>query len=205
MAFVVALRRFSRAFVAVGVAVTGGACSHTPAAVPHSTPSLRTTGASTTSPPASITTAGALQAAKCQGIQLSITGTQGVATGHIIWRVTFRNQSGDPCYVTGYPSVTAVDSAGKVLARAIPTPEGFGGGISGSTQPPVVTLKPRAIGTVIIEALDAPTTSTAKCVTYAGLLVSAPGTSTQERIFGGPSCSTLLVHPVLPGSEFFYP
>ena len=100
----------------------------------------------TTSPVFSTTTT-AQEAANCLGTQLSITGTQGVATGHVIWRVTFRNRSDDACNLSGYPTATAVDSPGKVLAVASPTPQGFAGGIGTSTHPPIVTLTPQAIST----------------------------------------------------------
>ena len=206
MTFVIPLVRLTRAFVVVGVVLTAGACSsHTAAAVNHPTPSPPTPERSATTSPGFSMTTTAQEAANCLGTQLSITGTQGVATGHIIWRVTFRNRSDDACNLSGYPTATAVDSPGKVLAVATPTPQGFAGGIGTSTHPPIVTLTPQAISTATIEALDAPASPTSTCVSFAELLVSAPGTSQQQQIIGGLSCSPLQLHPVLPGNDTFYP
>ena len=66
----------------------------------------------------------------------------------------FVNSSSRPCYVRGYPTVAAVDVAGRVQ-RFSQTLNGPFGGIVSGPEPPFVVLKPGQVATALMESCTA--------------------------------------------------
>lgn len=187
------------------VAVTSPATSlqgRGPAAVTTPTAgTVPTTGASgtgSTHPPA------------CRPGQLSLSerrypqpagGYIAYGLGHSAAVVLFDNESSETCELTGYPKVAGLDRAGATATEATPTPGGYLGGLPLSdTKLPVVTLRPGATASAMVEGTDNPQAAAASCPSLAGLAVTAPDGTAPVRLPAAPGdCSGLEVHPVVPG------
>jgi hypothetical protein len=181
----------------VGVAGCKGSKKATSSTATTSTTSSTAT-ASTASPGAA---QGPLTLARCRTATLSITATTEGAVGHSGLLLHFQNQADRPCVMQGYPGVALLDSNGHHVTDAVRTPFGFLGGLAPDrSAPPVVTLGKGQEASSIVEGTAVPVGTARSCVSYAGVLVTPPGeTAPRELSESVPGCSTVAVHPVVPG------
>lgn len=130
-------------------------------------------------------------------------GQGGVATGHWVVPLHFRNASTTACALYGYPGVALLNAAGQEVAQAQRTPVGYAGGLrTGSSNPPTAILAPGLTATALVEGTDAPRTGpVTSCPVYSGMLVTPPTTTESVRLtlrlrplIG---CSPVEVHPVI--------
>ena len=121
--------------------------------------------------------------------------------GHGGLELLFRNDSGAPCTMTGYPGVAALTAAGRQAVQAHRTLRGYQGGLPyGVNVPPTVTLAPGQVSYAHVEWVEAGGTS---CPSYPAILVTPPNTTVSTRLnvagANGPGfylCASLEVHPV---------
>ncbi len=106
--------------------------------------------------------------------------------------------------MTGYPGVVALDASGHQVAQAQRSPSGYFGGLPpGQTTPITVTLQPGSTASAQIEDTDNPINGATSCPSYQAFLVTPPNDLQSVKVTdsnGFPGCSTLRVHPVVPGT-----
>lgn len=129
-------------------------------------------------------------------IVVSATETEG-ATGHGSLVLRFRNASGRPCTLFGYPALDAVDRRGHVIARAQRTAFGFAGGAHSGTHP--VVLRPGASASATVEWLDFNAATSGSCPFSQSIATAAPNVSHLVRLPRSVSTCELQVHPAVPG------
>jgi hypothetical protein len=186
---------------------TSGASTSAPTSFLSTTSTARASTASsstTTSVTSTTTTASSPPSGatpSCVGSQLAVSsGPNLVATGHIDVVIVFTNTASEPCQLTGYPGVAALDAAGTQRAQADRTLNGFLGGVP-TGPPPLVTLARDQSASAIVEGSDQPTGDGAACPSYPSLLVTPPNTTQSVTVAVGlPGCEPLQVHPVVPGT-----
>jgi len=141
------------------------------------------------------------RAPDCTFSQLRVTWSPGASGGNVRLLLTFENTSSATCSLYGYPGVAALDSAGKQVAQARRTLNGWSGGIAPGQSPQVVNLAPRESASAIVEGTDIPVANdTSLCHSYPKLLVTPPNTErsvVEDGTFG--SCSGIQVHPIVAG------
>jgi len=149
----------------------------------------------------------------CTDGQLRIsTLRDGAAGGAVSEVITFSDISSEPCSLTGYPGVAALDSQGLQVEQARRQLNAMMGGQDEGTQPQTVPLEPGTLATATVEGSDNPLGST-KCPAYfPSFLVTAPDGTTSVTLAqvglqgpdfaeqGFPGCSPLVVTPVVPGT-----
>jgi hypothetical protein len=209
-------RRAAAAMLIPVVAVLA-ACdsSTTHVATPTTTSSsttVRPPPASTTPVPTS-TTAVASSAPLCTNGQVVVSDSGGGAgLGHEDQVLLFANHSTSTCTLTGYPGVAGLNATGQQVVQATRTLSGYLGGLwNGATTPPRVSLSPGQTASAIVEGTDNPIGTATSCPYYVNLLVTPPNLTNSVRVSvfglgapptsGLPGCSTIEVHPVVPGSR----
>jgi hypothetical protein len=141
--------------------------------------------------------------AACTGSQVTVgVGAAEGAAGHQEVALSFTNVSGTPCTLHGYPGVAALDSGDHQVAQATRSLRGMmGGAVPGATAPATITVPAHGRVSARLEWSDVPQGGLSQCPTYAGVLVTPPGTTTSTRIVSvQPVACTLQIHPVVPGS-----
>jgi hypothetical protein len=138
---------------------------------------------------------------ECKLAQLDVTITEGSAgSTHRSKIILFRNTGSARCVLQGYPGVAALDSTGKQIEQAKRTPAGYLGGVA-SGKTPLVNLAPGGTASATVEAL-ATGPNGESCTGYAGLLVTPPDETHSVRLdWGSDGCSSLQIHPVVPGTS----
>jgi hypothetical protein len=142
--------------------------------------------------------------ASCTGSQITVgVGPNEGAAGHIAVALMFTNYTGTPCTLYGYPGVAALDSGDHQIAQAKRTLRGMmGGAAPGATAPATVVVPAHGHVSARLEWSDVPQGGLTQCPTYAGILVTPPGTRTSTRIVSfQPIACTLEIHPVVPGDN----
>jgi hypothetical protein len=134
----------------------------------------------------------------CSGsaIVVSATETEG-ATGHGSLVLHFRNTSGRPCTLFGYPALNALDGRGRVVARAQRTASGFAGGSHNGTH--AVVLRPGASASATVEWLNFNAATSGSCPFSQSIATAPPNVSHLVRLPRSVSTCELQVHPVVPG------
>jgi len=131
-------------------------------------------------------------------------GGGGAALGHVDVDLLFRNTSTTTCTLTGYPVVAALDSSGNQVLQAQRSPSGYMGGLPpGQTIPTTVTLAPGETVSAKVEGTDNPVNGATSCPSYSAFLVTPPNNDQPVRLLLAnpfPDCSTIEVHPVVPGT-----
>jgi hypothetical protein len=168
---------------------------------PQPSPTFATTSAITAAP------LGAPKA--CASAQLAVTlGERQQLMAQPAVAVIFTNTSDSSCTLYGYPGVAGLDSNGHQVAQAFRTAQVYMGGAPTDT-PTSVTLASGAQASALIGGSANPVNGEAACPPdYAAVLVTPPGTTTAtELAIDYPSCSGLLITPVVPGATggFFDP
>lgn len=136
----------------------------------------------------------------CSTAQIAVTATNppgGAAAGHDGVVLLFTNHSSSACTLTGYPGVGGLNSGGQQIAQATRTLDGYLAGCACRT-PAVLTLRPGAVGSATVEAVDA--LNGGPCTAFAGLLVTPPNTPRSTRIALAPYSCQFDVHPVVAGA-----
>lgn len=104
---------------------------------------------------------------------------------------------GEPCTLTGYPSVDS--GAGGLLIHAEPTPHGYMGGLpSGVDAPPTVILSLSTQAHAIVEGLAVDDEGN-QCPTYTDLTVAPPDIVQAFTVPATIDACQLQVHPVVAG------
>lgn len=118
------------------------------------------------------------------------------AAGHGSLVLRFTNRLPQPCTLTGYPGVDALNGSQTVLAHAARTLRGMAGGANAVTT---VTVAPGATASALLEWSTVPT-GTATCA-YASILnVTAANTRASSEIPATVSSCELQVHPTVVGA-----
>jgi hypothetical protein len=153
-------------------------------------------------------------ASRCQTAQLQVAPVAGgIGMGQTEEVIGFRNVGKAACTLVGYPSVVALDAEGHPAATAQPTSSGVGGGTTGATAPPTVTLRPGQTASAAIDGESHPTGSATSCPSYPTFLVTPPGgiSSVNVPSWSGyapgpfPGCRPLAVTAVVPGRSGHLP
>ncbi len=190
-----------------------GVCTLPPATV-TTIPSGAATATTSTTLPASVVTA----APPCTTSQVDVSALAfGAATGHVSEVIQFKNLGASLCTLTGYPGVAALNAQGGQVLQARRSLTAFMGGQDTGTEPMTVRLEPGQVATATVEGSDNPLGGATSCVHYPALLVTVPG-ETRSVVLTGvgwqgahfstqgfPGCSPLVVTPVVPGDNPFYP
>ena len=189
-------------------AVSGMVDNSSSSAVSDS-PTLNEPQPSPTSATASATTAAPPGAPACTSAQLVVTlGERQQLMAQPAVAVIFTNKSDLSCTLYGYPGVAGLDSKGHQVAQASRNPQVYMGGAPTDT-PTSVTLASGAQASALIGASANPVNGEAACPPdYAAVLVTPPGATTATKLaLDYPSCSGLLITPVVPGATggFFDP
>jgi hypothetical protein len=143
----------------------------------------------------------------CAPGKLRTTVADGLAgTGHVSSVILVRNAGPGPCRLMGYPAVRFRNGTGVEVARGIPTPHGFTGGLPVGAPIPVVDLEPGESASAVMEGTDMPTGTATSCPSYASYTIALPGwpgTTTIDHSYGG--CSDVQVHPFVLGFNGSFP
>jgi hypothetical protein len=114
----------------------------------------------------------------------------------------FENVGSTTCSLFGYPGVAAMTSSG-IESNAMRTPSGYLGGLWGVSSGPIpgVVLPPGTVASALVEGTDMPINAQ-PCPDYVAELVTAPDTTSSVGLSVAlPGCTTLQVHPVVPGKD----
>jgi Protein of unknown function (DUF4232) len=142
----------------------------------------------------------------CKNGQVTVAdGGRGAGLGHVDQVILFANDSRFSCTLTGYPGIAGLGSRGQQETEAKRTLSGFTGGLwNGATTLPLVSLAPSQEASAIVEGIDFPVGTETSCPLYGSLLVTPPNLTHSVRLAlsdGMPGCSTIEVHPVVPGTS----
>jgi hypothetical protein len=111
--------------------------------------------------------------------------------------LTFSLVGGEPCTLTGYPSVDS--GTGGPTVHAEPTPRGDMGGLPAAVdEPPSVILSVSTQAQAIVEGVAADPGGS-KCPTYTDLRVSPPAINMVFTVPATLEACQLQVHPVTAG------
>lgn len=141
---------------------------------------------------------------RCQGSDLAVSaGPPRNAQGHIGLPVVFRNTGTMACTLFGYPRVAALDVKGRQVGQALRSPSDHLGGLPpGDTTPSAVLLAPGGTASALVDGTDVSHGAATACAAYPAILVTPPNTTRSVRLSQPlPSCSKLLVHPVVEGES----
>jgi hypothetical protein len=113
---------------------------------------------------------------------------------------TIKLLAGQPCTLSGYPTMRAVDSVGKAVQVASDTPRGVLGGLAaGTTSPPRITLTKGQSVSTTVEWAAAAYTPTSQCVRNVRISLTFGATSSIPNPSIGQVCD-LTVHPWVAGT-----
>jgi hypothetical protein len=113
---------------------------------------------------------------------------------------TIKLLDGQPCTLSGYPTVRAVDSAGKAVQAASDTPRGTLGGLAaGSSKPPGLTLQKGQSVSAMVEWAAAAYTPTSHCSRDVRISLTFGATGFTPNPAIGQVCD-LTVHPWVAGT-----
>jgi Protein of unknown function (DUF4232) len=119
------------------------------------------------------------------------------AVGHRRVILTFSLVGGEPCTLTGYPSVDS--GTGGPTVDAQPTPRGYMGGLPAAVdEPPSVILSVSTQAQAIVEGVAVDPDGN-KCPTYTDLRVSPPAINLVFTVPATLEACQLQVHPVTAG------
>lgn len=136
----------------------------------------------------------------------------GSAGGAVSEVIAFTNTSSEPCSLTGYPGVAALDNLGVQVEQARRQLNAMLGGQYEGTQPQTVPLGPGELASATVEGSDVPLGASACPAYFGSFLVTAPNETTSTTLtsvgmqgpdfaeHGFPGCGPLVVTPVVPGT-----
>jgi hypothetical protein len=117
---------------------------------------------------------------------------------HAGYLLSFTNTGQIACQLTGYPAVTVLNSAGRPVLRASPTPSGYLGGVRGKPVTVLIASGQPAAALLEGEQVDP---SGARCPGRPGLLIVPPGSATPARLpIATAICAGVQIHAVVAGS-----
>lgn len=135
----------------------------------------------------------------CWSDQVAVSASPAqAAVGHRAVTLLFTLAGGaEPCTLTGYPEVDS--GAGGPLIHAVPTPQGYMGGLpAGVEEPPTVILSIPTQAQAIVEGMAVDDDGN-PCPTYSGLLVNPPDISAVYAVPATIDACSLQVHPITAG------
>lgn len=163
-----------------------------------SAPSMSASPATT--PATAAPTASGTALSNCRRPDLTVSvGAKDAGLGHRSVVLVFTNAGPTACKLHGYPNVAGLDEAGKQVAQATQTPNGYMGGLAAGAPIPTVTVAAGQQASAMVEALA----SAAGGCPYKKILVTAPNDTTATSLPWNDidGCSALRVHPVVPGTS----
>ncbi|HEU5268785.1 MAG TPA: DUF4232 domain-containing protein [Jatrophihabitans sp.] len=120
-----------------------------------------------------------------------------VRSAHASYLLTFTNTGQVACRMAGYPSVVVLNSAGRPVLRATPTPSGYLGGVHGRPTTVLVGSDQPASALLEGEQIDL---SGNRCPARPGLQITPPSSAVPARIpVTTTICGGVQIHPVVPG------
>jgi hypothetical protein len=120
------------------------------------------------------------------------------AAGHRRVVLTFSLVGGEPCTLTGYPSVDSGTGGPSIHAES--TPRGYMGGLpAGVDDPPSVILSVSTQAQAIVEGVVVDAVGN-NCPTYTDLHVSPPAVNMAFTVPATIQTCQLQVHPVTAGA-----
>ena len=134
----------------------------------------------------------------CWGEQVAVNASPtDSAVGHRGLVLTFSLVGGEPCTLTGYPSVDS--GTGGPTIHAEPTPRGYMGGLPAAVdEAPSVILSVSTQAQAIVEGV-AVDPGGSECPTYTDLRVSPPAINMVFTVPATLEVCQLQVHPVTAG------
>ena len=134
----------------------------------------------------------------CWGEQIAVNASPtDSAAGHRRVILTFSLVGGEPCTLTGYPSVDS--GTGGPTIHAEPTPRGDMGGLPAAVdEPPSVILSVSTQGQAIVEGMAVDSSGSA-CPRYTDLRISPPAINMVFTVPAAIEACQLQVHPVTAG------
>ncbi|MGA9359059.1 MAG: DUF4232 domain-containing protein [Mycobacterium sp.] len=134
----------------------------------------------------------------CWGEQIAVNASPtDSAAGHRRVILTFSLVGGEPCTLTGYPSVDS--GTGGPTIHAELTPRGDMGGLPAAVdEPPSVILSVSTQGQAIVEGMAVDSSGSA-CPRYTDLRISPPAINMVFTVPAAIEACQLQVHPVTAG------
>ncbi len=144
-------------------------------------------------------------------IRISAFG-YGAGAGSASEVIAFTNISAEPCSLTGYPGVAALDNQGHQVEQARRQLNAMSGGQYEGAEPQTIPLEPHEMATATVEGTDHPITAASCPEPFPEFLVTAPDDTESVTLTlvgmqgpgfanqGFPACSPLVVTPVVPGT-----
>jgi len=141
--------------------------------------------------------------AECTLAQLNISGSSPAGlngAGHRGYVLVFRNTGSTTCRMRGYPGVDGLDGRDRPVEHARRTTNGYLGGARYSS--PMTDLRPGDSASALVEAVAFRPADGSSCTPYANLLVTPPDETHSVKLqWDNDGCSTLEIHPVVPGTS----
>jgi hypothetical protein len=140
------------------------------------------TGASASATPSSSSPpAVSLHACGAARLAITLTGTDAV-DGQAGGYLTFTNDGGSTCLISGWPTVTGVTSTGTATALVHTTSSIFAAW-KATSPPPVIHLAPGQSAYAIVAGADHPAGNVTSCLApYVRLRVSPPGSTASTTL-----------------------
>ena len=136
----------------------------------------------------------------CSLSQLAVSDSNGGAgSTHRATILVFRNTSTVTCHLAGYPGVAGLNASDQQVAQATRTLSGYLGGAKSAAT---VQLSPGQSASATVETLAIDAKTGNSCTPYAAILVTPPNeTHSIKLAWPNDGCSTLQIHPVVPGTS----
>jgi hypothetical protein len=134
---------------------------------------------------------------QCGNAALAVTRTYvDSGAGHSWMSLIYRNATTHSCTVSGYPGLDAVGPKGHVLAHAVRTVSGYGGGGHVSS----VTVRPGGFASASVEWLNFNGATGGSCRFSAAVKTIVANTNRVHRLPVSVSVCGLQVHPTVAGT-----
>lgn len=116
---------------------------------------------------------------------------------HASYLLSFTNTGQIACTLAGYPAVAVLNSSGRQVLRANPTPSGYLGGAPSRTV--VIDSGQPASALLEGEQIDL---SGSRCPRQPGLLITPPNSTVSARVpIATAICGGVQIHPVIAGNS----
>jgi hypothetical protein len=121
-----------------------------------------------------------------------------VRSAHASYLLTFTNTGQIACRLAGYPAVAVLSSAGQLVLRAIPTPNGYLGGAW--AEPVTVVIGTGQPASALLEGEQVDLRGD-RCPARPGLAITPPRSTAPARLpMATTICGGVQIHPVVAGN-----
>ena len=118
-------------------------------------------------------------------------------SSHASYLITFTNTGQIGCTLAGYPAVLVLNSSGRPVVRATPTPKGY---LGGHDRPTTVLVAPGEPASALLEG-ELIDINGNRCPAQPGLQITPPNSTLPARVpVSTAICGGVQIHPVVAGS-----